>query len=306
MKALDVVLLTADKYLPSEELNPLARNVILENKLAGDALEKQGLKVATKSWSDATFDWSTTSFVMVRTPWDYFERFAEFMNWFTATSKKTNFINSHNLINWNIDKNYLKELQGRGVHLPNTFFISKGAQISLNGAMKNAEEQFGKSVGTWVLKPCIAGGAYNTYKLDKTETEAYEERFRQLIQDDDFMLQEFQWNIVEKGEISLMLFQGQYSHAVIKNAKPGDFRVQDDYGGSVALYEASEQEIAFSKHVLKACTELPLYARVDIFEDNSGELALAELEIFEPELWFRLYPEAADLQAKAVKDRYFQ
>ena len=58
--------------------------------------------------------------------------------------------------------------------------------------------------------------------------------------------------------------------------------------------------------MLKACTELPLYARVDIFEDNSGELALAELEIFEPELWFRLYPEAAELQAKAVKDRYFQ
>jgi len=102
-----------------------------------------------------------------------------------------------------------------------------------------------------------------------------------------------------------MLFKGQYSHAVIKNAKPGDFRVQDDWGGTVQLYKASEKEITFSKRVLNACKELPLYARVDIFEDNSGELALAELEIFEPELWFRLYPEAAELQAKTIKEIYF-
>ena len=45
--------------------------------------------------------------------------------------------------------------------------------------------------------------------------------------------------------------------------------------------------------VLHASPELPIYARVDIFRDNDGNLALAELEIFEPELWFRLHPESS-------------
>ena len=96
------------------------------------------------------------------------------------------------------------------------------------------------------------------------------------------MLQEFQKNIVEEGEISMMVFDGRFTHAVLKIAKPGDFRVQDDYGGSVHIYQPSAEEITFAENVVKACSEMPLYARVDIFKDNDGHWALAELEIFEP------------------------
>ena len=46
----------------------------------------------------------------------------------------------------------------------------------------------------------------------------------------------------------------------------------------------------------------PIYARVDIFKDNNGKWALAELEIFEPELWFRLKPEAANVLARTIKE----
>ena len=305
MNSCDIVLLTADKYLPSQVQNPLVRNVLLENEMVSQALQNEGLKVLTKSWSDADFDWNSTKCVLIRTPWDYFERFPEFMAWFKTAVKKTTFINDYELIIWNIDKNYLKDLQEKGIRLPNTYFVSKGSPLSLQSALEKAEAQFGKACDTWVLKPCIAGGAYNTYKFNTEEVATYSERFQKLVLDDDFMLQEFQGNIVQKGEISLMLFQGEYTHAVLKRAKPGDFRVQDDYGGTVELYTASEQEIAFSKKVVEACAQLPLYARVDIFEDNSGELALAELEIFEPELWFRMFPEAAQVQAQTIKEHYF-
>ena len=85
-----------------------------------------------------------------------------------------------------------------------------------------------------------------------------------------------------------MLINGAYTHAVLKNAKKGDFRVQDDYGGTFINHVASVEEIALAKQVINACEEVPLYARVDLLEDNHGALALAELEIFEPELWFRV------------------
>lgn len=305
MKTFDIVLLSTDKYMPSETQNPLATNCILENELVAKALRQEGLTVGIISWLDSDFEWESTSYVLLRTPWDYFERFEEFSDWFQATTEKTVFINSWELVEWNMDKNYLKDLAAKGIHLPNTYFIPKNCSYSLQEAMVLAENQFEKECPTWVLKPCVAAGAFNTYKFNKEEVGAYEERFKILVTEGDFMLQEFQHSILEKGEVSLMLFNGEFTHAVLKLPKMGDFRVQDDYGGSVENYDASQEEVSLAKQVVKAAPEVTDYARVDIFEDNQGELALAELEIFEPELWFRLKPEAAEVMAKQLKKRYF-
>ena len=43
--------------------------------------------------------------------------------------------------------------------------------------------------------------------------------------------------------MAFMLFGGKYSHAVLKKAKAGDFRVHEDYGGSVHEYMASKNEM---------------------------------------------------------------
>lgn len=91
-----------------------------------------------------------------------------------------------------------------------------------------------------------------------------------------------------------------YTHGILKIAKEGDFRVQDDYGGTVHDYQATAEEIAYAEHAVKSCPEMPVYARVDVFLDNQNRLALAELELIEPELWFRNHPEAADELAKGI------
>jgi hypothetical protein len=92
---------------------------------------------------------------------------------------------------------------------------------------------------------------------------------------------------------------GRYTHAVRKIAKTGDFRVQDDHGGRVEVYEASTEEIEFGLLALEVCPYNPIYARIDIVRDNLGNLSLCELELIEPELWFRNNPSAADELAKA-------
>lgn len=146
------------------------------------------------------------------------------------------------------------------------------------------------------------GAARHTYKIGKDEIGKHESIFKELIAEEALMLQEFQHHIVSEGEISMMLFNGSFTHAVLKIAKAGDFRVQDDFGGTVHEYQPTEEQIAFAQNVVHAAPQLPMYARVDIFKDNDGNWALAELEIFEPELWFRLKPEAAGLLAKAIKN----
>ncbi len=299
----DVVVLTDSRYLSPEKDNIYVSNVILEDDLVLKALEKKGLSVTRKAWDDLKFDWKTAKYALFRATWDYFDRFDEFFKWFERTKKLTHFINSASLIQWNIDKHYLKDLEAKGVNIPNTLYIERGAKTNLAESIAKAKETLGFQSKDLVLKPCIAGGARHTYKFPEEQHKDLESIFRELIGKESLMLQEFQKNIVSEGEVSLMVFNGAYSHAVLKIAKPGDFRVQDDYGGTVHDYTPSNAEIEFATNAVHACTEIPAYSRVDIFMDNDGNWALAELEIFEPELWFRNHPEAADVLAGIIKTK---
>ncbi|RDY61469.1 ATP-grasp domain-containing protein [Flagellimonas nanhaiensis] len=298
----DVVVLTDPRYLNPKDGNIYIDNVLLEDQLVLEALDAIGVKATRKTWDDPKFDWSTTKYALFRATWDYFDRFEEFSQWYQNTSKLTQFINSKELIDWNIDKHYLKELESKGINIPNTLIVETGEPLDLAQAIDKFNRSFSLDCEDFVLKPCISGGARHTYRFHKSEWEKHDNTFKELVAQEAMMLQEFQHNIVSDGEISLMLFNGQYTHSVLKVAKSGDFRVQDDFGGSVHNYTPSEEEIKFAQRVVEAAPELPTYARVDIFKDNDGNWALAELEIFEPELWFRNHPKAASILAHAIKE----
>jgi glutathione synthase/RimK-type ligase-like ATP-grasp enzyme len=152
----------------------------------------------------------------------------------------------------------------------------------------------------FVLKPVVSGAGRHTYKINQTSISEYESLFSSLIKEEAMMIQEFQYNVPKFGEISMMFFGGKYSHAVLKRAKQGEFRVQDDFGGTVHDYKASSEEIDFARFTIEQINPIPIYARIDIFRDNENKLALAEIELVEPELWFRNKPEAADMLAAEV------
>ena len=97
-----------------------------------------------------------------------------------------------------------------------------------------------------------------------------------------------------------MVFGGKYTHAVLKQAKKGDFRVQDDFGGSIAIYNPDKEMIELAEKSVKTMSPIPAYARVDVIWNNKSELVVSELELIEPELWFRYNPHAADVLAKYI------
>lgn len=294
MHLYDFVVLTDDLHVSPTHKDQYTQNVLDEDRLVIEALEAQGYAVSRKSWSDPEFDWSTTRAVIFRTTWDYFDRFEEWKSWLDHTSKLTQMINPHELIQWNMDKHYLGDLEKKGINIPPTRYIEVGEETDLSQLI---DETGWKDC---ILKPCISGAARHTYRLNSKNLDDHEVIFQQLIAKEAMMLQPFQKNIVEKGEVSLMVMGGKYTHAVLKVAKPGDFRVQDDFGGTVQLYDPSPEEIAFAEKVVLACQPRPVYARIDIIRDNNEQLALIELELIEPELWFRLYPKAAEVLAKAL------
>jgi len=299
MNKYDITILTDRRYDNPPITDDYINNVLLEDQLLKEALERKGLKVVRTYWDNPDFDWSSSNYAIFRTTWDYFDRIEAFMPWLEATSKLTQFLNPIQLLKWNLDKHYLKDLKEKGIDIPDTIFIEKGDKRTLY------ELSICKNWTEFILKPAISGAARHTYRFNQQEIEQYESVFEELIANESMLLQEFQKNILTKGEIALMLFGGKFSHAVLKTAKAGDFRVQDDFGGSVHNYIASLEEIAFAEKVIATVSPLPAYARVDIFWDNNDKPVVSELEMIEPELWFRKSEKAADLLADHIFNNYF-
>lgn len=295
MKKIDIVILTEDRYVNPSVINDYNKNLLLEDQLVSDALKNEGISVERKSWSDPDFDWSTTKFIIFRSTWDYFDRYDEFTVWLKNVSTKTTLLNSAEIIHWNIDKHYLLDLKQKGIHICESYFIEKGTDTSLLELHDNLGWE------KTVLKPCVSGAARHTYKLEKDTFDQHEMNFQELISNEAMMLQPFQENIMTVGEFSFVIINGKYSHAVLKIAKPGDFRVQDDFGGTVHVHQANEEQIQFSENAVKACKGKPMYARVDVIIDNDDKLAISEIELIEPELWFRNHQNAALILAKEIK-----
>ena len=290
----DITLLTCRAYYKPDNITPYIQNILLEQELLKSAFESQGLKVDITYWDNPSYEWQQTKSVLFRTVWDYFERFDEFWDWLEQVKTKTRLINSYELIKWNIDKHYLRDLKNNDIQVVPTFFADKGNNISLKEIA---------NLNDWkhiVIKPAISASAFNTYKIINDEIEQKEQLFHELLQTHDMLVQPFFPTISELGEASLMVFGGKFTHAILKKAKAGDFRVQDDFGGTVHDYNPTQEEIKFAEKVFQSCTSLPIYGRVDIVWDSNKHIYLSELEIIEPELWIRNRPESANKIAEAV------
>lgn len=294
MKHYDIAILTESRYENPTSIDAYNENVLLEDRLLQEALEEKNLSVIRLDWARENFDWSSVNYAIFRSTWDYFHRFDEFKQWLEKVKDHVCLINSYEQILWNMDKHYLHDLEKKKINIPPSVFVEAGQKITL------AELHEAYDWSHSVLKPAISGAGRHTYQLHREHLKDYEEVFQELIAKESMMLQPFLKNIPLKGEMSLMMMNGKYTHTVLKQAKSGDFRVQDDFGGTVATYEPTESEVIFAEKIIMACDPLPMYARVDIVWDNDDQLALSELELIEPELWFRLNPNAAKVLAEGV------
>lgn len=290
----DITLLTCRAYYKPDNVTPYIQNILLEQELLKSAFEAQGLKVDITYWDNPTYEWQETKSVLFRTIWDYFERFDEFWEWLEQVKTKTRLINSYELIKWNIDKHYLKDLSSWGIKTVPTYFADKGCNMKLHEIAKRNQWK------DLVIKPAISASAFKTYKILANEIQANEKLFNSLVQERNMLVQPYFETITQLGEASLMVFDGKFTHAILKKAQPGDFRVQDDFGGTVHNYIPTKAEINFAEKVFETCKTKPVYGRVDIVWDNDKNFYLSELEIIEPELWIRNYPKCAERIAEAV------
>jgi glutathione synthase/RimK-type ligase-like ATP-grasp enzyme len=290
----DVVLLTEPRY--ENPVNPdwYETQILREDGYVMAALRESGLRVIRVDWSRPDFDWSSTRLAVFRTTWDYFNRYAEFDAWLERVHTQTRLLNPYQLVRWNLNKRYLLDLQDRGVPIVPTQYVPCGDAFRLTEALAHWQ------VPEIIIKPCIAGTARHTYRVTPDNLSQHQLIFDGLIAEEDMLVQPFLPSVLERGEVSVLVFNGQCSHAVLKRAQKGDFRVQDDFGGTVHAHEMTDAERDLALQAVSACTPAPAYARVDMMYDCTGQPVIGELEMIEPELFFRFRPEAAVDLAEAI------
>jgi len=294
MPKFDITLLTSSEFLSAEAGDEFTETILEEDRILTRALEQKGLKVTRTNWDNPDFNWAETGYVIFRTPWDYFSRYSEFAPWLEKTGIVTKFINPADIITWNIDKHYMLELHKEGINIPNTIFLEPGETRSLS------EITAGLNWDEFILKPAISGGAWHTYRMNRDTIARHEEIFKELIRERSMLVQEYQKSISGKGEVSYMVIGGKFTHSILKKGKGDDFRVQESFGGTVEDYLPSPEEIEFAQNVVSRAKSGIVYARVDVMWDNNNELTLGELEVFEPALWLRKNPPAAELLAGII------
>lgn len=292
----DVALLTDSRYTASEAADGdwYLDNILREDALLQAALERLGQSSVRVDWSRPDLDWSSFRCAVFRTTWDYFDRFAEFSAWLQHVRSRTRLCNDAELISWNIDKHYLADLETRGVPVVRSQFVERGAKVWLPDLL---------SASGWeeaIIKPCVSGGARHTYRINRQNASDLDPVVQSLLANESLILQPFERRVLEQGEDSLMVFQGVYSHAVRKLPKPGDFRVQDDHGGTVHSCEPTRVQIDLAERAMAACVPRPAYGRVDLVRDDQGDFRVMELELIEPELWLRVHPPSAAAFADAI------
>lgn len=293
----DVAILTEAAYLPPPGEEPWLCQIHLEEALVARALRAAGLGCARVAWDDPAADWSSFGALLFRTTWDYFNRFDQFSPWLDRVAAQARLFNSAATLRWNLDKHYLRDLAGRGVATVPTDYAERGSGADLAAVLD------ARGWSEAVFKPVVSGGARLTFRVQRGQLGALAERFAACVAAEGMMVQPFMETVLAQGELSLVVIDGQCTHAVRKVPRPGDFRVQDDHGGHVVAHEPSAEERRFAEEAIAACPETPLYARVDAVRDAAGRLCIMELELVEPELFLRFFTPAADRLAAGLRRR---
>jgi glutathione synthase/RimK-type ligase-like ATP-grasp enzyme len=253
------------------------------------ALERGGIKVEARPWTDdALFD---ADIVLPLVAWGYHAapvRWHGLLDRLESEGKAV--ANAVSVLRWNSDKRYLLQLESNGIPTIPTRFVPALDEA----AIEDARRAFGSEL---IVKPPVSAAADGTYRIGRDDTIPDDVRNKAA------MIQPFLSGVMEEGEYSILMFEGAFSHSVVKRPNRGDFRVQPHLGGREEPCAPPDDAIAVARAALAMSPEPPAYARVDLVRGPEGQLKVIELELIEPSLWLEHAPDGGASFAAAILRR---
>jgi glutathione synthase/RimK-type ligase-like ATP-grasp enzyme len=265
-----------------------------DDALLGQALTSLGVTWSAVPWNDDEVDWAKFKGVLIRSTWDYHQHFNAFLDWIAHIQVSgIRLWNDPSILRWNLDKNYLRDLEAAGIGTIPTWWVKRGTETV--GLSQIMEENRWTDV---VVKPAISAGGRGLMRYLSENAALAGSELVLAARSSDLLIQPFLTEI-KRGELSFVLFDGKFSHAVRKTPQRGDYRVQAKFGGSVELVKPTPSMV--KQATLAASIKgKQLYARVDGLEIN-GRLVVMEVELVEPDLFFHLDPTAPLRLGAALK-----
>jgi glutathione synthase/RimK-type ligase-like ATP-grasp enzyme len=279
-----------------------------------ELLVERGIPTDVVVWDDPTIDWATYHHVLIRSTWDYTERPAQFVDWTRRVTRSSTLINPADVVAWNIDKTYLRDLEQRGLPIVPTIWLDP----ERNFDARAIHTRF-PAFGDFVVKPTVSAGSRDTGRYDAGVTSsrslAITHAKNLLGVGRRVMIQRYLRQVDTAGETALVYVDGKFSHAVRKGALlEGPYREGDTEG---VLYrrevmtprEASDAEREVGDRVVAALADIfpdagpLLYNRVDLIPDDEGNPAILEVELTEPSFFFGFAPGSVEQFVDALAAR---
>ncbi len=267
---------------------------VVYDHLLFEPLKELGWQAEEVSWRKNDVDWNHFDAVIIRSPWDYQKDPKAFLEVLSEIEQSNALLeNSLEIVKWNIDKTYLRDLESHGVEIvPSRWHKTFNADLfpAIFSDLKSEEI---------VVKPTISAGADDTFRIHKSNYDIFFDDLKSIFKKRPFLVQPFMENITAEGEFSVFFFGDTYSHTILKTPKTNDFRVQEEHGGRLTLVEPEDDLLNVARTMRDMIEPEPLYTRADYVRTDNDSFALMELELIEPSLYFNMDPESPKRFAKA-------
>ena len=261
---------------PTRRPDAFEHDLYLEAVRAG--LGSRG-SVTDIDWRAPLAELARFDLAILGTPWDYTEAKDEFLARLgELEAAGVTVCNPLEVVRWNADKLYLKELAERGAVTIPTLWPERATPADVRAAF----DHFGTD--RVVVKRRVGAGAIGQDSFTRDNPPPADWSLDQAA-----MIQPFLPAIQREGELSFIFIDGTLSHCLLKQAKAGDYRIQTLYGGMELPLDPAPADRAAAETFLSLLPfdQPPLYARIDMVRLEDGRLAVIEAELIEP----YLYPE---------------
>jgi glutathione synthase/RimK-type ligase-like ATP-grasp enzyme len=267
-----------------------------DDRLLLRALRARGLAAEPVVWEDRLYDWSGATLCVIRSAWDYAYRRQEFLTWTERVAAAMPLWNPDPVVVWNTHKRYLVDLAARGVPTVPTRVLAAGSRTTLRAL---------RAETGWtdvILKAAVAQTGRYLLRVPADREAEGQRHLDRLLPAEDMLAQPFLPGVTAHGETSLVYVDGAFSHAAHKKPAAGDFRVHDDYDGSLEAVTPTPAQRDVAAAALAAVGTPVLYGRVDLVPGPDGPVVM-ELELVEPDLYLGTAPGSAERLAAAIAAR---
>jgi hypothetical protein len=256
-----------------------------------EALARAGADPHVVAWDDPTVRWDEFDLCVLRSTWNYPQRAEAFLAWVEQVARATPLWNPREVVAWNFNKRYLRELAARGVPIVDTAHVPRGAAPPL--ARLLGERGWSQAV----VKPAVSAASFGTWRVGQVD-DAAQARFAADVAARDTLVQPYMRAVEGHGERALVWIDGALTHAIRKLPR---FAGQDEeVSQAVAI---AEDERAVAGAALAPFGGQLLYARVDVVRDDAGAPRVMELELIEPSLYLLQHPPALARLVAAIMGR---